>query len=316
MRRRLAVLASALLVLTALPGAVSAAGSRGNQSDHDRIVAYWTPQRMANAKPRDFTMTTAGVLVPAANPGGGIVERQTGRVYFTDKEGAWICSASALSDSSSTDGYSLVLSAGHCAYDGSGGWAENWMYIPDFDASPTYTCSNTLYGCWTAEALVLSSAFVTGGGFGGGTLGYDWSIAVVGPGGKGGTQLDAMGGYVLKTSGNGIGDTAWPFGYPAAGKYHGTNLTYCKGKTVADPFGYPTWGVACDMTGGSSGGPWLVGTTDPAGTAGEVASLNSYGYSGLRYMFGPIFNSHTRDVYDRANTLTPDTAGIDHILVP
>jgi V8-like Glu-specific endopeptidase len=330
MRFRALVVTSSLLFIAALPGAVAAAGPRSGPSEHDRIVAYWTHQRIANAKPRDYVMTPSRGLVPAVKPGGGggsgavtgaswpsggIVEKQTGRVLFSDADGDWICSASALSDGNMNDGYSLVLSAGHCAYDGSGGWATNWMYIPDFDAHPTYSCASTEYGCWTARALVLSKAFVTGGGFGDDTVAYDWSIAVVGPGGKDGTtQLDAMGGYALKTSANAIGDTVWPFGYPAAGKYHGKDLTYCKGPTIRDPYGDPTWGVACDMTGGSSGGPWLVDTTAPATSAGKIASLNSYGYTGLKYMFGPIFNANTLAVYNAANAY--NGSGMNHITVP
>ena len=55
------------------------------------------------------------------------------------------------------------------------------------------------------------------------------------------------------------------------------------------------------MTGGSSGGPWLAGFTNAAGTA---TSLNSYGYSGLSNMYGPKFNSNTQAVFNRANTST------------
>jgi hypothetical protein len=62
--------------------------------------------------------------------------------------------------------------------------------------------------------------------------------------------------------------------------------------------------MACDMTGGSSGGPWLWNTTNPAvyTTATKVTSLNSYGYSGLTYMFGPKFTSTTQSVANAAAT--------------
>ena len=326
MRSRLpAMLIVAGLIALSLPAAV---GARPAQSDHDRIVAYWTPQRIANAQPRDFQMTASGHLVPMAPPGGsgtgaswtgnGAIEQRSGRVLFHMGSGDWICSASVLNDGSASDGYSLVLTAGHCAFDGTDGWATNWMYIPDFDDAPTYTCANSQYGCWTARALALSAGFVNGGGFGSATLTYDWAIAVVGAGGKGGNvnpQVDALGSYALKTDANNIGDTVWAFGYPAAGKYHGKDLTYCTGTTVADPYGAATWGLPCNMTGGSSGGPWLSGTTNPADGTGSVASLNSYGYSGLKYMFGPRFNTNTGNVLNAANQATPDATGIDHIVV-
>ena len=52
----------------------------------------------------------------------------------------WVCSGTALGDSRNT--YSLVITAGHCVYDessggGLSGFATNWLFIPQFDSSPT-----------------------------------------------------------------------------------------------------------------------------------------------------------------------------------
>ena len=47
------------------------------------------------------------------------------------------------------------------------------------------------------------------------------------------------------------------------------------------------------MTGGSSGGLWLVDTTNPGTSEGRVASLNSHGRSGLLCLFGPKFTAAT-----------------------
>jgi hypothetical protein len=58
------------------------------------------------------------------------------------------------------------------------------------------------------------------------------------------------------------------------------------------------------MTGGSSGGPWLTsGSLElnlSTGDGGTLASLNSYGYKGKAYMYGPMFNSTTTAVLDAA----------------
>jgi V8-like Glu-specific endopeptidase len=288
MRRFIPALIAALLLTSTLPSVV---GARGPMTEHERILAYWTPERIANARPRDYVMTASGHLVPNARPGGGggggaswtlngAIETRSGRVLFHQGNGDWICSASVVNDGSTSDAYSIVVTAGHCAYDGADGWATNWMYIPDFDDAPTYTCGNTIYGCWTARALAISQGFYPEG-FGDDTVASDWAFAVVGPGGKSGTaQLDALGSYALKTSGNTVGSSVWAFGYPAAGKYHGKDLVYCTGSTSADPYGAATWGVGCDMTGGSSGGPWLIGTltaSQIASGSGSVGSVNSYG---------------------------------------
>ena len=70
--------------------------------------------------------------------------------------------------------------------------------------------------------------------------------------------------------------------------------------------------MACNMTGGSSGGPWLADTTNPGTTEGRVASLNSYGYSGLTYMFGPKFTSATVTIQGDAIDGSA-TAGISQV---
>ena len=269
-------------------------------------MAYWTPARIANAAPRDLVKDSSGKFVPKARPGGGgsgaswtgngIIERQSGRVLFTMGGTDYICSGSVV-DSGSNSTYSTVLSAGHCVFDAVDGWATNWMYIPNFDDAPTYTCASTVYGCWTANRLAAHTEFVNAGGFNDEAVAVDFAFARVGLGGKGTTgtlDLDGQtGGYGLKTSGVTLASKLWAFGYPAAGRYKGKDLTYCTGTLVNDPYGADTWGMACNMTGGSSGGPWLADTTEPGTIEGSVASLNSYGYSGQAFMYGPKFTTET-----------------------
>ena len=308
MRSRVAIVVSLLLLVAlALPAAVGARSPGGSaQSERARTLAYWTPARIANATPRDFVKDASGKLVPKARPGGGgggtgavtgaswtgdgIVEKQSGRILFTMGGSDYICSGSVV-DSGNDATYSTVLSAGHCAFDDVDGWATNWMYIPDFDDAPTYTCSATIYGCWTANRLGAHTNFVNAGGFNDQAVEVDFAFARVGLGGKGATgtlDLDAVtGGYGLKTSGVTNATKLWAFGYPAAGKYKGKDLTYCTGTLSNDPNGANTWGMACNMTGGSSGGPWLGDTMDPGTIEGAVASLNSYGFGYSAVMYGP-----------------------------
>jgi len=314
MRSRLpAVVSIAFLVALMLPAAVGARPAlTAAQAEHARILAYWTPSRMAGATPRDFVRTTVGFAqapAPQAKPGSGgavtgaswtgngTIELRSGRVLFTMGGSNWICSGSVV-NAGASGSQAVVLSAGHCVFDGADGWATNWLFIPDFDDAPTYSCGSTVYGCWTATRLGANADFVGGGGFGNDTVHVDYGFALVGPGGHSGTSdLDAVGGtYNLKTTATSLSDTQWAFGYPAAGRYHGKDLIYCKGSTIADPYGSDTWGMACNETGGASGGPWLHGTTDPATATGTVSSNNSYRYSGLAYMFGPKFNGETSTV--------------------
>ena len=311
MRSRVAIIVTVLLLGLALPAAVGARSPNAQpQSERAKTMAYWTPARIANATPRDYVKDSSGKLVPKAKPGGGggsgavtgaswtgngIIERQSGRILFTMGGTDYICSGSVV-DSGNDATYATVLSAGHCVFDAVDGWATNWMYIPDFDDAPTYTCANTFYGCWTANRLGAHTEFVSAGSFNDQAVAVDFAFARVGLGGKGTTgttDLDTLGGYGLKTSGVTLSTKLWAFGYPAAGRYKGKDLTYCTGTLVNDPFGADTWGMACNMTGGSSGGPWLGDTTAPGTTEGRVASLNSYGYSGQAVMYGPKFTLET-----------------------
>ena len=258
MRPRFAAAVSILILTLAFPAVVGArdTGHPAASSERASTIAYWTPERIAHAIPRDFERTSSGRLAAKGKPGGGgsaavtgaswtgngLVETQSGRILFTMGGVDYICSGSVIDDTSVSNGYSTVLSAGHCAYDSTDGWATKWMYIPDFDDAPTYTCANSAVGCWTASRLAVHSQFVSAGGFNDQAVAVDFSFARVGLGGKGlvGTdELDAKtSGYTLKMGNTvSLSDTLWAFGYPAAGKYHGNDLVYCKGSLRNDPYG-------------------------------------------------------------------------------
>jgi V8-like Glu-specific endopeptidase len=326
-------LALVLLVVMAAPvGAARPSAAALARAEQDRIVRYWTPERMAAAQPRDFVLTGSG-FVPAAKPpgtpggpggGGGGGDGSTvtgaswtkggdvvdgvGKAFFTMGSSAYTCSGSVAQDSRS--GYSLVLTAGHCVYDETNGrFATNWIFIPAWGTSPTgfsgtncSTYSGTAYGCWSASALVVHSGYATAGGFNEQATVHDFGFAIVGAGGHSGTQLDAtVPDFALGVGSISRGERVYAFGYPAAQKYKGNTLSYCAGNTIEDGWNdNQTWGLACDMTGGSSGGAWFADFNETTG-AGTLGSLNSYGYSGVKNMYGPKFNSDTQDVYSTAN---------------
>jgi len=47
-----------------------------------------------------------------------------------------------------------------------------------------------------------------------------------------------------------------------------------------DPWNGTTYRLPCDMTAGSSGGPWLTGF-DGSGNSRTLSSVNSYTYNGI-----------------------------------
>ena len=338
--RKLALVIAPFLLLSLLPGVTTAAQPKETKAAHHaKVVKYWTPERIKNAKPRDFVFDPAkGTYKPVAKPappsGGGTVTgaswtgsgdilKGTGRVLFTLGGGDYICSGSVVAESNT--GRSIVLTAGHCASENDGSTkATNWMFIPSFDTAPTYTCAQTTHGCWVADAIYGDAAFLNAGGFNNQAVQHDWAFAVVSTGGKTATstaQLDATVGvrFPIAFSGVSAGNTLSAFGYPAAGRYKGKDLVYCRGAIGQDPqTSNTTWSMPCNMTGGSSGGPWVstTNTTTYDDAVTTLRSLNSYGYSGVSNMYGPKFNGNTKTVFDAADANATSGSGFFRIVIP
>lgn len=330
MRRPVALLAAvALLLVSAF--VTTANASQPRPSRHDQVLAYWTAARIHSAKPlaKQLALPKASRRAPEpdAKPaakaptgvakstgaqwpnGTGKIYAATGRVLFTMNGGNWICSGSVVNDALATA--SIVLTAGHCAFDQANhAFVTNWIFIPEFDSNPSlWDCSMTTYGCWTADSLNVSAGFANQSGFNTTAAQYDWAFAVVHAGGKTGTQLDAtVGSFPIAFKASSSGTPTVAFGYPAGGKYSpGDELVYCSGSLGTDVFNLGrTYRLACDMTGGSSGGPWLTGFASD-GNGGTLSSLNSYTYGGITAMYGPKFSARTQATYTAAITASGNT---------
>jgi hypothetical protein len=117
--------------------------------------------------------------------------------------------------------------------------------------------------------------------------------AVVAP--AGGTALtDRVGGRGIAFN-SARNQNYQSYGYPAAPPFDGERLWRCtsalqSSDTDANP---PTLGIGCDMTGGSSGGGWIVGS--------NVVSVNSYGYDNQPdVMYGPYQGTVAQSLYNAA----------------
>ena len=317
-RRLLALVVAAL----ALVGLVAVPAEARQQSAHERIVAYWTSDRVARAVPRDMVIDpSSGRIVPARRPGGGgggavtgaswtkagEVLKASGKVLFTLGSSTYVCSAAVVDDNKSDR--SIILTAAHCVFDPATGFASNWIFIPEYDSAPVRLsgsfCASTVHGCWTASSIVVSDAFASEPGFTNTAVQHDYAFVAVGAGGKSNSQLDdVVGSFPIAFSGLSANTDAYLFGYPAAGKYKGTDLVYSRG-----PIGFDantsntTYRVTSNMTGGSSGGPWFSSFNETSGT-GTLMSVNSYGYTGVTAMFGPILNGETSAMFTEALTST------------
>ncbi|MFZ9629419.1 MAG: trypsin-like serine peptidase [Ilumatobacteraceae bacterium] len=334
LHRAVARLLTVVAVCVAAVGVAAVPAQARPLSEHDRIVAFWTNERVAKAVPRDFVFDASTQhFVQMGKPGGGggggggstttvlgaswikggAVLSASGKVLFAMGSSYYVCSAAVVTDNKSTR--SIILTAGHCVWDPATGFATNWMFIPDYDSNPVGLdrsgtfCASTTYGCWTASSLVVSNTFASESGFTTTATQHDYAFAVVGGGGKSGTaQLDAtVGSFAISYTARTSGTDSYLFGYPASQKYKGKDLTYSRGPLGFDPnTSNTTYRVASDMTGGCSGGPWFSSFDETTGS-GTLMSVNSYGYSGVTALHGPILNTETSNMFTAATNATVNT---------
>jgi len=277
------------------------AAARARAAEHQRIVDFWTPQRRASAQPRDIVLPLGAKPQPMAKPGtgsgggdvlgsawtaGGSVSVTTGKVFFTENGSRYVCSGGAVD---STTG-SVVLTAGHCSHGGgpASSYVTDWVFYPRYKSGP-----DPVLGAWTATRLVATSDWVSRAN----AYENDAAFAKVTQGASTTTLEQALAAQGGTTPGIAFttpatGSRVHSFGYPAAGKYNGTILIYCSGTVTIGYDGLQTQSIPCDMTGGSSGGPWFQGFNVSAAGGGTLNSVNSYGYSSVKNrMFGPIFDT-------------------------
>jgi V8-like Glu-specific endopeptidase len=289
---------TALFVLTlflALTAVASAAPpdrvdlKRVTQSP-EAVVDYWTAERMENAIPVEQvrnanTGRTALQAAPWTSyeyPGSytAFPASTHGKVFFTLGGSNFVCSGTALNSANR----SVVWTAGHCVNEGPGAFATNWAFVP------AYRDGSRPFGTWTARALVTSSQWGNQG-----DISYDVGAAVMNTSG-GSALTDVVGGRGIAFNYN-RNQFYTSFGYPAAPPFTGGRLWVCESDLLtSDPSTSPqTMGIGCDMTGGSSGGGWIVGNS--------VYSVNSYGYSFQpNVMYGPYQDSVAQGVYNNAST--------------
>jgi len=286
-----------------------------------RVRTYWTRARMAAAVPAERlsappgtrfqrraalagylsqVVATRGTARPVDTGSpwsrGGLLTRTTGKVFFTLSDTDYVCSGSAVTSADR----STVLTAGHCVYDPQDGvWARNWMFVPG------YASGTAPHGLFVADHLATTTGWRTSGDFD-----DDVALVDVGPRGDGRLLTDAVGsqriGFDVPR-----GRPAVAVGYPAEEPWDGETLIGCAGPLRqdrrTDPSFTPTTdqGMACTMTGGSSGGPWLT-DLDPRSGRGTVTSVTSFGYTDQPgVLWGPYLGSAARAMYEQvAGTAT------------
>ena len=297
-------------------------------AEQSAAVQHWTPERMIEAISGDTlligrTLSDAtgavekgvetlvpGIALPQLDLGvlgglggllgggsgtggstytkGGAVVATSGKVFFTMDGTNYVCSGS----STAAANRSLVQTAGHCVNEGPGEFATNFVFVP------AYRDGQAPYGVFPAKALHTTSQWG-----GGGDLSYDVGYAVVSPV-NGRSLTDTVGAHGIGFN-LARGARMHAFGYPARAPYDGSKLAWCSGTVSSDTQGTSDQGMRCNMTGGSSGGPWFLNFDEGSGM-GTLNSLNSFKYTTLGLldngsMYGPYFGSVIQSLYESAS---------------
>jgi hypothetical protein len=132
-------------------------------------------------------------------------------------------------------------------------------------------------------------------------INFDVAAVVVAPL-QGRTLTDVVGGQGLAFN-QPRRRQMYAFGYPAAAPFNGRRLIYCSGRAFDDTVMTRDLGLRCDMTGGSSGGPWFQGFDESTGQ-GWLNSVNSFKYNfAPDFMFGPFFGDEAMTLYQSAQNV-------------
>jgi V8-like Glu-specific endopeptidase len=223
-----------------------------------------------------------------------------GVLFFSIGAGDYRCSAASI-------GNYAVWTAGHCVHSGNGafsGWATDVTFIP------AYRNGAAPYGVWTAANI-----WTTGGWYDDFDL-YD----------DGGDLRVDMGGAVLNVNGAAqkistvVGNLGFTYGltrvqhwtdigYPSAPPFTGANQQICLASHAYNDYslGAPEpMAIGCDLTGGSSGGPWILSFSGLAGATDFVNGHNSYRYTvNPKEMFSPYFGGTANGLYTDLITDAP-----------
>lgn len=210
--------------------------------------------------------------------------RAVGKLFFKRGGRSFVCSASSI-------GNCAIITAGHCVHAGnnsSSGWSTDVVFVP------AYKDGNAPFGQWPARYSITRTQW------------YRHGIAK-------GLSEDIGGCILRKQNGRTISQRvgwlgfAWNWsrnqhwlshGYPAGAPFNGRRMQInaasfaYNGNVGASP---APVGTGNDLTGGSSGGPWIW----RFGTGNHVNGVNSYRRSSKsKEMFSPYFGNAAKSLYD------------------
>jgi hypothetical protein len=261
-----------------------------------QVERFWTPRRMAAARPLELSVgrdgradVHLGRRPRVATGSYSVVEAPetppfafNGRLYLRQGGKEGFCSATAIDSPSRR----LVLTAGHCVYgeprEGKPpAWSTYLEFVPGFNLGAAPFGTFVLSGKPRALPGWVKD----------GNPDYDLGAFLTEPNAEGVALADAVGGGATIVTDQGRHQRFETFGYPGATERMRTCVSGYAGDdpvTTTLP-GPTTLSVRCDWAPGASGGAWLL----DGGT--EIDGLNSYidEVDGEKRTYGPYFSATT-----------------------
>ncbi|MGW0732585.1 trypsin-like serine peptidase [Streptomyces sp. NPDC002851] len=290
------------------------------------IEDLWDPDRMRDAdkrpdKPVDNDISgDEGVTDPTPDP---VQAKEVatpyhdnapaaGKLFFDGPKGSMVCSATVIEDPANPGKSNMVWTAGHCVHAGKeGGWYRNVTFVPSYNNqgwSLEELKGKTKeqvapYGVWWADGVKTSQEWIDqGAATGGQGAPYDYAVMHVTPENGSGKSLEETVGTALPVEFNAPAvpkiASMKATGYPAAPPFDGQKEFSCTDKPgrLSLSKQQPTmFRIGCTMTGGSSGGGWVV-----EGQDGEPAlvSNTSIGPVEAGWLAGPRLGEGAKKLYD------------------
>ncbi len=268
-----------------------------NHSSDQAVRSYWTPQRLASAKPAplpalprtgDTTVALGGTprMIHATRPAGGAhadssVWTTVGRLFFHNPAdgGTYVCTANVVT----SNNRDVIATARHCVMDiATGTW------FTDFQFAPSYDRGNAPYGWWTWRSAGVRVDDTSPGG--------DNAFIVLNSGGNSGAHIqDAIGssgiGFNFSTN-----NYAHAIGLPANLDY----AVWCEG-TPVDSYNGGVHIPNCQgLSGGASGGPFIF-NYESDGSAMQTGSFfGSWGSGTDGNSYFAYYRDASLDVYNGA----------------
>ncbi|CAN5890490.1 hypothetical protein BH20ACT7_BH20ACT7_14360 [soil metagenome] len=289
-------------------------------------ASYWTRERMANAKPVKLRAPAGGSntaaaaaatkgprvsVAPAAGALGGdgpvaqaaaalarpytnLPDRLNVKIFFSQASGGnFVCSGTIANSTTKR----MVSTAGHCVSNGAGQFHRNVVVVPGY-SSRCDGCGDAPYGRWTARELTTTTEWHSFSNF-------KQDVAYIIVNDRNGQRIvNRLGGQGSRFNVS-RSQQFRSYGYPQAAPFNGFNQYVCPSGRLADdnPSSRPgplTIRISCNMTGGSSGGGWLIAES---GGLGFINSVNSYKYvsgpkANANHMYGPYFGNEALNLFN------------------